>query len=496
MAATGAVARRRSVAPFVGVAVLAGGLDLAWIGRHSLFLDETVSTSLASEPWHRFVQVVQTREANMVLYHVLLRGWVALGDSEVALRSLSVLAAVGTVVVVMALADRLFGRRAALLSGLALAVDPLMVQYAQQARGYALSMLLVSLSSLLFVRGVLDAGGRWTWAGYVATAALAAYSNFWAVLVPVAHASTLPLLPPGRVRWRPVALSSLTLVALLVPLGLLIRATDSAGTNWAAGTAAGRVFSQVRADVPHLAIDAAALVVVVSVAASVVLVRRSRWAARVAQAWPLVFIGAWLVVPVAAVVVVSFAYRPLLVVRYLGVCLPAAILLVGVALAALRGRWLAAMAAAAVVVASAVGVAAWYRTGPGQDWRAAVQAVAAEAQPGDGVVIVAPYMRIPFQWYLAGVPRAQRRLVAIYPPGAWSADPLRYDAPVPLSAAAVSQTAAAHRRVWLVLASADLYPAELAQVRGALRAARLNPARPTTWPGVTVELYRRSPGTP
>ena len=81
--------------------VLGGILGSLFLGTHSLFLDESVSATLATSPWHRFANVVTHREANMALYYLLLRGWIVFGHSEIALRSLSVILAVGALWIVI-----------------------------------------------------------------------------------------------------------------------------------------------------------------------------------------------------------------------------------------------------------------------------------------------------------------------------------------------------------------------------------------------------------
>ena len=133
--------------------VLGAILGSLFLDTHGLFLDESVSATLATAPWHVFAHVVTHREANMALYYLLLRGWVVFGHSEIALRSLSVIIAVGSLWVVIVLARRLFGPRAALLAGLLFAVNPLFVQFAQDARGYSLALLFVSASCYLLRPG-------------------------------------------------------------------------------------------------------------------------------------------------------------------------------------------------------------------------------------------------------------------------------------------------------------------------------------------------------
>jgi mannosyltransferase len=477
--------------------VLGATLGSLFLDTHGLFLDESVSATLATAPWHRFANVVTHREANMALYYLLLRGWVVFGHSEIALRSLSVIIAVGALWMVIVLARRLFGRRAALVAGLLFAVNPLFVQFAQDARGYSLALLFVSASCYFFVRGVHqdDPPPRFCWTAFTLVTALAAYCNFWAALVPVGEALSLAFLPPGRIPWRRIWSSAIALVVLLVPLALLIESTDSAGVNWASGSSAGRLFTHIRSAVPHVVLDAAVLVVVVVVVGGIVVARRRPQIGAVfGRQWPLFFTLCWLVVPVGAVVLLSLVDKPLLVIRYLMVSLPAAVLLAAVAvdrLASLARRGARIMAGALLVIlvaASAVGVAQWYSQGGPDDFRPAVALIADRAQPGDGILIFAPYERIPVEWYMADKPATERTVHPVYPATAWGVDPLYFDGNVQLPSHAVEEAASKFQRIWLVSATADLslYPTEAASVEAALRRAGFSPAGTTHFRGVEV----------
>jgi mannosyltransferase len=477
--------------------VLGAILGSLFLGTHSLFLDEAASSTLATAPWHRFANVVTHREANMALYYLLLRGWVVFGHSEIALRSLSVILAVGALWMLIMLARSLFGQRAALLAGLLFAVNPLFIQFAQDVRGYSLALLLVTASCFFFVRGIqrVDAPSPYCWTAYTVVTALAAYSNFWAALVPIGQALSLGFLPPGRIPWRRIVTSAAALVVLLVPLGLLIQATDNAGVNWAAGSSAGHLFTRIRASVPHTALDLLVLVAVVAVVALLVLARRRPTIGAVfSRHWAVLFTVCWLVVPVSAVVMLSLVDKPLLVVRYLMVSLPAAVLLVALVIdrvASLARQGATALAVVLLVIvigASAVGAAQWYAKGGPQDFRSAVGYLADRAQPGDGVLIFEPYERMPVEWYLAGRPATERVLHPVYPTTAWGVDPLSFDGPVSFRPSAIEQAASKYQRIWLLSATADLslYLAEAASVKAALRRAGFTPAGTRVFRGVQV----------
>lgn len=502
--ATGPVVDQRRWRLAVLSEVLLGGvLGSLFLGTHSLFLDESLSATMATAPWHRFASVVTHREANMALYYLLLRGWAVFGHSEIALRSLSVLLAMGALWVVILLTRALFGRRIALVAGLLLAVNPLYVQFAQDVRGYALALLLVSASCFFFVRGV----GRFgpppplCWTAYTVVTALAAYSNFWAALVPLGQALSLAFLPPGRIPWRRVVPAAAALVVLLVPLALLIQSTDNAGVNWAAGSSAGRVFTHVRAAVPHAVLDALVLMAAIGVVLAILLLRRRPAVeALFGRHWPVLFTACWLVVPVAAVVMLSLVDKPLLVVRYLMVSLPPALMLVAVVIVRLSSvarRGGTALGVGVLVVALAVssfGLARWYSLGGPQDFRSAVAYVAARSQPGDGMLIFAPYERVPVEWYMADRPGTRSDVHPVYPSTAWGVDPLHFDGDVPLRAEAIASAASSYGRVWLLSVTADqrLYPDQAALVEGALRRAGFTAAGTREFRGVDVtEEVRR-----
>lgn len=90
------------------------------------------------------------------MYYTLLKGWSTLfGTTEIAMRSLSVLASVMTILL-LAVSGKLLraggvGDRVALLAALLLAVNAGHIEYAQQARPYALETLAASVSILLSV---------------------------------------------------------------------------------------------------------------------------------------------------------------------------------------------------------------------------------------------------------------------------------------------------------------------------------------------------------
>ena len=81
--------------------------------------------------------------------------------------------------------------------------------------------------------------------------------------------------------------------------------------------------------------------------------------------------------------------------------------------------------------------------------------IADRAQPGDGMMIFAPYQRIPVEWYMAQRPGTEKLVHPVYPGTAWGVDSLSFDGYVKLPPDAVAAAASKYQRIWLVTATAD-----------------------------------------
>jgi 4-amino-4-deoxy-L-arabinose transferase-like glycosyltransferase len=174
---------------------------------------------------------VGREEVTPPLYYVLAWAWaVVIGDGEVALRSLSALLGTALVPVVYGLARRLAPPRVALLAAALVAVSPLLVWYSQEARSYALVLLLAGLSLLFFLRAVATGGGR-DLLGWALASALALASHYFALFLVGAEA--LWLLAAVRRRGTVAAVGTVGLAGLaLLPTALAQQ--SGRGVEWIA----------------------------------------------------------------------------------------------------------------------------------------------------------------------------------------------------------------------------------------------------------------------
>jgi mannosyltransferase len=448
-----ALARLGRPRPGLGLLLLPGLIcgmaGLVLLGRKSLWLDESVSATLAQLDWSVLGDVLVRREANMALYHLALKVWTeAFGASEFAVRSLSVLCAAGSACAVSALAARLLGVRVAVASALLYGLNPAVLVFAQTARGYALCLLLVVVAELLVVHAV-QGRSRSAWIGYAVVTAAAIYTNVLVVLLAVANLIAVASLPRLVVRRRDLAVSTSLLLMLVLPLLLRVPQANAGGVGWIAGTAGGELVRRLNSTIP--APVALSLLGVAALGAVAVVVRRGRSSMAWWSRFRIVLPASWLLTPTLGILALSIGYRPLLVPRYLIYCLPPLVILAAAALVRLLpGKLALAGLAVALSVSLALDVA-WYRANPEEDWRSAVAEVTARRRATDAVLYYPAYTRLPFDYYRSRSPRPIE-LELVYPPrGPEVGDELQALGPVPIDRSVVAASARRVDHLWLVL---------------------------------------------
>jgi uncharacterized membrane protein len=452
------------------VMVGAAAITSRALDAKSLWIDEAISVYVANLGFADVWRFVSQEEMNMAVYHLVLHEWMRIGTSENAVRALSVVFAVLTLPVLYSLGSRLFSRRVGLTAAVLLALNPMFFSYAREARSYALTLLLVTVSMLLLVHA-LQEPGRLVWVAYVVVSVLAVYSHLFAAFVLIAQAASLALPPHERVSWRliwPAAAIGL----LLLPAALFIATADQGKT-----TDQGTSLGDVTGFFSWLAGGNRPLLALYGIAAlgAVLAEARASPGLSAPRRWPIRLVLSWLLVPLALALLVAVTIDPVFVFRYLLVVLPALLLLVA------RGINFAgrpAVAVAVLIIVSAVSSRAVLACHPGctptQDFRTATATILVNATPPDAFVFDPRYLKIAFVYYADGHEDAHRCRTPF----------CSGDADHP-------QIVSADRRVWLLIDDGD---PNTDQHRDDLLDQRFRPARSTMLPSrLRVVLYVRRP---
>jgi mannosyltransferase len=374
----------------------AAALRFSTLDLQGLWYDEAVTAGLVGLDLPDLVERIPKSESTPPLYYLLAWAWTGVfGAGEVGIRSLSALIGTLTVPTFYLAARELTGsKRAGLVVAALAAFNPLLVWYSQEARSYALAVLLCGVSLACFGRLLQREGdGRWL-AGWALASALALATHYFAVFL-VAPVAVWLLWSSERRGRVAVAIAAVALAgAALVPL-----AAHQASLDLASFIGEGSLLRRVAQvpkqfalgfNAPLETLSAAAALVVLGAGAVVALVRRPTAGVRAAAV-----VGAAAVAIPTLLALVDADY--LLTRNVLAAWLP----LVVVAAAGLARSGLGLAGAAAVCalgLAAVVGVALeprWQR----DDWRGAAAALGPPSVDRAIVLTPAETGTLPFTLY-------------------------------------------------------------------------------------------------
>lgn len=144
-----------------------------------LWLDEGLSVGIGSHPFHDIPSLLR-QDGSPPVYYMLLHVWMSVfGKGESAIHLMSVVFAIACVPVAFWAADRMFDRRTAWITAVLFAVNPFLTRHGQEARMYALIVLLALLVTACFVEAFVGRRRRFL-AGFAAAATALLYTHNWA----------------------------------------------------------------------------------------------------------------------------------------------------------------------------------------------------------------------------------------------------------------------------------------------------------------------------
>lgn len=424
--------RRRSVVERHSVVIIAAGaigamlLSLSIGLRQSVWFDEAYSILLAKQAWEQLFHLTSI-DTHPPLYYLLLKAWAAIfGWSELALRSLSVLAFGGSIFVGGLLVKRLFGARVALIVVALMALSPFMLRYGFEIRMYAFGSLIGVAATYMLVMAYqarVAAERIRYYLIYALLVALGMYTLYYMALLWIAHLVWLVWMEWRRSRSVARLVRAPWVFAYLGAAVLFLPWMPTFLTQFGNGALAPiaeavtlenmisivsflTVYEPLERLGPALSLIVAAAILTIGWLA----VRAFRFVTTKERPY-LVLLAMYLLMPIAVLAVVGFV-RPMFVERYLSHIAIGGSLFVGVAIGIVwpRVKRLGKWAIGGLVGVFLIGVMQLMVLGNYNFQRSnqpAAKAIAALVQDcHDGAIVLAgdPYVAIELLYYLDACP--------------------------------------------------------------------------------------------
>ncbi|WP_172632302.1 glycosyltransferase family 39 protein [Dictyobacter arantiisoli] len=479
--------------PFTMVAlltVLALVLDFHLLGRPGIWFDEAFSVELARQPLPLLWHTIFGPEPNMELYYLLLHvwlqvtGWVGWQPVEWIVRFPSALCAALSTGVLFLLGRRYLGTLAAAVATVLYACNYLQLVYAQQARSYALQLLLLSVGWLALFLALQGAQPqkRW-WIAYVVVMTLAIYAQLFSMLIVLSQVVAIIGLWIMPTHWRaqtrqrtPGFFISLIAIGVL-SIPMFIESLHGSKTGWLPVPHLNdfqAFFTILSGDTPRYLVVMGGCMLAGLLCIVIVLWRQRvpAWYLRIAggaeenvsitrhrDLWPFVWIMlCWFILPIVVSYGISQGSLRLFSTRYLVVVVPPFCFLTVLLLSIWR-QWLVRAVLILGILGSAVLVVPhYYQNAQVETWNSAVHWLLDRYQAGDGLVCydnaTTQGCQIAVEYYLHAYPNGA--YFSADSPGAFSwqkfsTNEAQNDPELALNPAIISSYASHHKRIFMIV---------------------------------------------
>ncbi|MDX6605852.1 MAG: mannosyltransferase [Solirubrobacterales bacterium] len=410
-------------------ALLVIGLAVRVVLMRSIWVDEAISIHQAHMSLGGMLDNLRATDRHPPLHYLILWLTVRLfGDGELAVRGPSILASAALIPVLFVTGRELFDRRTGLVAAGFVTIAPLVVWYGQEARMYALFMLLGAVALWAQVMVLRDGRNRY-WVAYAGVTIALLYTHYFA-LIPIAIQQVVFAVVAWRRAHAGIPVRNLVIGIWLTWLALLVAAAplaSFAAEQFSHSQAAGMGFGGAPSAAAPLSIPG-------SSASLYAILSNFVWAIwgyhanstmlRIAALWPLLMLLSLALMgqrrsdstrvvlalalgPVVVLLFVGLVKRDLFEVRYFIATVPMMMLLLARAVAGGPRRRTPAIVATAVLGLTLLIGLADQQLNPNNprdfDFRGALEQIRSEAHPGDTVLYAPDYLRDVVGYYSPGV---------------------------------------------------------------------------------------------
>jgi uncharacterized membrane protein len=405
------------------------GTAIRLVLMRSIWVDEAISIHQAHMSLGGMLDNLRATDRHPPLHYLIL--WLTVrvfGDGELAVRAPSILASLALIPAMFAAGRELFDRRTGLVAAGFATIAPLVVWYGQEARMYALFMLLGVIALWAQVMVLRDGRNRY-WVIYAASTIALLYTHYFAA-IPIAIQQLVFAVAAWKRARAGLPIKRLMTGVWLTWLALAIAIAPLAPfahEQFSHSQAAGMGFGGAPSAAAPLSIPG-------SSASLYAILSNFVWAIwgyhanstmlRIAALWPLLMLlslalmgqrrsSATRVVlalalgPVLILLFVGLVKRDLFEVRYFIAAVPMMLLLLARAVAGgPRRRMPAIVATSALALTLLIGLAD-QQLNPNNprafDFRGALDQIRKQARPGDTVLYAPDYLRDVIGYYSPGV---------------------------------------------------------------------------------------------
>lgn len=161
-------------------------ISLWTITKSSIWFDEAFGAYLARFNFFEIAHYTAT-DVHPPLYYWLLKLWgMMFGNTELALRSMSVLFGGISIVFGYLLTNRLFSKKVARISLIFIVLSPMLVRYSQEMRMYTL-VTAIALAATYVLTIAMDSKKKLPWVIYGILVALGMWTHYFSAIVWIAH---------------------------------------------------------------------------------------------------------------------------------------------------------------------------------------------------------------------------------------------------------------------------------------------------------------------
>jgi len=378
------------------------------LSRNSFTFDE-VTSIIITKSWHSMWPILWIKEGNMWFYFFILNLWQRIGNSEFILRSISAFFAVLTVPIFYLLAKEIRNEKTAKIATPLFIVNLYFIFYAQMARSYSLSLLLITLSAYFFLKLTKTSFSKLYLPPYIMVSVLAIYTHLLVVLA-IATQYVYLFISPKKIPWKKVILAWIGIFICIVPLLLAPSVLHGHQLDWLQV----HPFVFLPFGIVTLAGDSVFFTVLSGIIILILIWKKKHVIfEKSLEQFYLLWLFLWAGFPILFSYLFSVFVKPIYQPQYFNASLPAFILLVVIGLEELKQKkFIYYVLLAMLFFFSLLRLVQWYsgdthyltqflvlENKHPDDWRDTASYVENNGKPSDAVIFYAYYVREAFEYY-------------------------------------------------------------------------------------------------